>query len=62
MREYCGEGRTNTKNKREEAKRHVPLPPTSYNDLVKQRVQTMRDQREHRKKSLFSKAISVFPS
>ena len=35
----------------------VAAQPTTYHDLVKQRVQVMRDQREHRIKSSCSKAV-----
>jgi ssDNA-binding Zn-finger/Zn-ribbon topoisomerase 1 len=42
-----------------EAREEVAMPPpqASYHDIVKQRVQHMREQREHRIKSLFSRAV-----
>jgi ribosomal protein L37E len=44
-----------------EAREEVAAQPASYHDLVKQRVQHLRDQREHRKPKNVSKALSTLP-
>jgi len=35
----------------------VAAQPTTYNDLIKQRVMQQREQREHHIKNLFSRAV-----
>ena len=40
-----------------EAREEVAAQPTTYHDIVKQRVQHMREQREQRIKGLFSRAV-----
>ena len=40
-----------------EAREEVAAQPISYHDIVKQRVQHMREKREERIKGLFSRAV-----